>query len=194
MKFAALIPFLTILFSGCSHVAEKEVFKVNILRKQFDSNHEYLETLALRDFDNSRDHSIYAYPLTKAYLSSFVGLFQQQPEIEKFAQTKEVIGQCFALKIEARNLGREEVDLEKWRVEFVQRTQALPLSFVRIPGVSPRRSVKHRITQRGRETWWINENFVCSDVKLNLEQDFRLDVSRLNRPAEDSYKLNWYVL
>lgn len=194
MKLSLCVLASFFLLAGCSHVAEKEVFKIHLTKAEFESSTEYLESLGLRDFDNSRDHSVYAYPLTRAYAASFQEFLNEHPRIKEFAETDGVIGRCFFLKIEARDLGRDEVDLVKWDVEFVQKNESRPMSFVRIPDVSPRRSVKRRITERGQETWWINETFVCSSSQLNLETGFALNVRRLDAPAEDSYKLTWLIL
>lgn len=194
MKFSLCVWAFLFLLVNCSHVAEKEVFKINLTKSEFDSSLEYLESLGLRDFDNSRDHSVYAYPLTRAYPASFKDFLNEHPRIKEFAETDGVIGRCFFLKIEARDLGRDEVDLVKWDVKFIQKNESRPMSFVKIPDVSPRRKVKQRITERGRETWWINETFVCSDSEINLETGFALNVRRLDAPAEDSYKLTWLIL
>lgn len=183
-----------LLFTSCSHVAEKEVFKTHFKKDKFETQREYLDALGLRDFDNSRDHSVYAYPLTKAYPSTFKDFLQQHPKIKQFVEMDDVIGRCFYLKIEARDLGRDEVDLVKWAVSFGQQGDSQALDFVRIPDVSPRRSVKRRMTQRGRETWWINETFVCSEKELSLESSFRLKIQKLHTPQDEAYKLNWYVL
>lgn len=193
-SFIFLFLFSLFIFASCSHVAEKEVFKTNLKKEKFESETAYFEALALRDFDNSRDHSVYAYPLTRAYPSTFKEYLQQHSKIEEFIGMSGVIGRCFFVKIEARDLGRDEVDLVKWEVEFENLAGTRELDFVRIPDVSPRRSVKHRITQRGRETWWINETFVCSESELSLDRDFRLKIERLHAPQEEGYKLNWYVL
>lgn len=182
------------MFVSCSHVAEKEVFKTNLEKEKFESQTAFLDALALRDFDNSRDHSVYAYPLTSAYAPTFEDFLQRNSKIQEFVQMNGIIGHCFSLKIEARDLGRDEVDLVKWEVEFETQGESQSLEFVRIPDVSPRRSVKHRITQRGRETWWINETFVCSDQRLSFDQDFTLKVVRLHAPEEEAYMLNWFIL
>lgn len=188
-----LFSCIFILFS-CSHVAEKELFKINLEKEKFETELAYLEVLALRDFDNSRDHSVQAYPLTKAYPETFETFLKHHPKIKEFVEMSGVIGHCFFVKIDARDLGRDEVDLVRWDVEFVQKGKSQSLDFVRLPDVSPRRSVKHRITQRGRETWWVNETFTCSEERLSLDKNFMLKVRRLHAPKEEAYKLNWYVL
>jgi len=183
-----------LLISSCSHVAQKEVFKANLKKDFYENERAYLDALALRDFDHSRDHSVYAYPIIQAYPTTFKDFLGQHSKIKGFVEMQGVVGQCFSLKIEARDLGRDEVDLVRWKVEFEQGTESRTLDFVRIPGVSPRRSVKHRITQRGRETWWINDTYVCSDSELNLERSFVLKVKRLHAPQEEEYKLSWFIL
>lgn len=146
----------------------------------------YEKQLGVLKFNNSKDQSLLAYPITLSYVFAFNDFLEENPAINSFFE-KKLASSCFYLKIEIRDRGIQDSQIERWNVKFQSNDQYTPLEFVDLPKVSPRPSVKNRITQRGRETWWINETYVCSKTPLDWSKDFGLVV----QSADSSYEMQW---
>lgn len=188
MKSLGLLSCLLCFFLSCAHqdkrVSQSLLMGSGALYKSSD----YEEQLGVLLFNNSKDHSLFAYPVTLSYVFAFNEFLEENPAISIFLNQKSP-SSCFYLKLEARDRGAGEVDISRWKVHFLSGKDKIMLSFINLPLVSPRPSVKNRISQRGRETWWINDSYVCADAAMDWSRDFSLIVSQ----SDAEYKMSWKI-
>lgn len=188
MKSIGILTGLFFLIVACSHQA-KNVSKSLVLGSGalYESS-AYEEKLGILKFNNTKDHSLFAYPVTLSYVFAFNEFLEENPAINYFLSQRRP-SSCFYLKIEVRDRGAQEAQINRWLVNYRSGKEQTPLRFVEIPMVSPRPSVKNRISQRGRETWWINETFLCAEEQLDWSKDFGLTITS----GEAQYKMDWKI-
>lgn len=188
MKSVGLLSCLLCLCLSCSHQGQRVSQSLLMGSGALYKSSDYEDRLGILRFNNAKDHSLHAYPVTLSYVFAFNEFLDENPAIATFLNQK-AHSTCFYLKIEARDRGASEADISRWKVQFLTNKEKTDLTFIKIPLVSPRPSVKNRVSQRGRETWWINESYVCSETPMDWSQDFQLLVTK----GEDEYKMSWKI-
>jgi len=186
------LKYLILLFAlGCATVHK--------IPRQFASNQEivsdpvrYETIFGGRVFNHANGHSFLIYPLTASYLQAFAEKFERTPEVKLFFEQKSSLEKCLRIYFEVLELGRDEVEHAQWEISFEQNGVATALKFVEEVGVAPRIHMKHRLSQFGRETWWVNETFACADEKLNIESDFDI-VLKSTRYESLKYNLRFRI-
>lgn len=186
MKSIAIWMCVMMVALSCSRQA-KHVSKSLVLGSgALYESENYEKQLGVLQFNNAKDQSLLAYPITLSYVFAFNEFLEQNPAINLYL-AKQKPSTCFYLKIEIRDRGIQETQIERWNVTYRSGEEQRALSFVEVPKVSPRPSVKNRITQRGRETWWMNETYVCSEEPMDWSKDFGLLVTS----GESEFKMDW---
>ena len=145
-----------------------------------------------RVFNHANGHSFFIYPLTISYPKAFSETFERSPETKTYFEQKSSLEKCLRVYFEVLELGRDEVEHQQWEISFEQNGVSTALKFVEEVGVAPRIHMKHRLSQFGRETWWVNETFACAEEKLNIESDFDI-VLKSTRYESLKYNLRFRI-
>lgn len=184
--------YLILLFVlGCATVHK--------IPRQFASNQEsvsdpvrYEAIFGGRVFNHANGHSFLLYPLNQSYPKAFADTFDSNPEIKRFFEKTKSLEQCMRIYFEVLELGRDEVEHAQWDLAFIQNGKETSLDFVEVVGVAPRIHMKHRLSQFGRETWWVNETYACAQEKLNIDSDFDI-VIKSKRYESLEYNLSFRI-